>query len=96
MVQLTHKKIIMLLAIIMTIMVFSACTAQERARNFGGSETVTLEPGEKLEMITWKGDSLWYLTRPMREDETAETHTFKQDSSYGIFEGTVTIIEVEE
>lgn len=90
------KKIAMFLAVIVMIMVFSGCTSKEMARNYGGSETITLEPGEKLEMITWKENSLWYLTRPMREDETAETHVFKQDSSFGIFEGTVTIIEVEE
>ena len=47
-------------------------------------------------MITWKdGGSLWYLTRPMREDEKPETHVFKQSSSYGIFEGTVTIVELQ-
>ena len=53
-------------------------------------------PNEKLEEITWKDDSLWYLTRPMKEDEEAETHTFRQDSEWGVFEGTVTIIERKE
>lgn len=38
-------------------------------------------------------DSLWYLTRPMRDDEEPETHTFQQSSEFGVFEGTVTIIE---
>lgn len=52
-----------------------------------------LEPGEKLEEITWKDDSLWYLTRPMREDEAPETHVFQQSSQFGIFEGSVTVIE---
>lgn len=42
------------------------------------------------------GIIIWYLTRPMHEDETAETYEFKQDSSYGVFEGTVTIVEVED
>lgn len=90
------KKFITPLIIILTIITLSGCTSKERARSFGGTETITLEPGEKLEMITWKGDSLWYLTRPMHEDETAETYEFKQDSSYGVFEGTVTIVEVED
>lgn len=90
------KKFILFMAVIAMIMVFAGCTSKEMARNYGGSETITLDPGEKLEMITWKESSLWYLTRPMREDETAETYTFKQDSNYGIFEGTVTIIEVEK
>ena len=47
-------------------------------------------------MITWKDDSLWYLTRPMRADEFAETHVFEQSSAWGIFEGTVTIIESQK
>lgn len=36
-----------------------------------------LEPNQKLEEITWKDDSLWYLTRPMTDDDVAETHTFR-------------------
>lgn len=75
------------------VMTFTGCTAQEAAKNYGGSMTIELEPGVKLEEITWKDDSLWYLTRPMHSDEEPETHVFQQSSSYGIFEGTVTIIE---
>lgn len=91
------KKNAVCLAMLMTAILLSGCTSKETARNYGGSETITLEPGEKLEMIVWKESSLWYLTRPMREDETAETYTFnKQDSIYGIFEGPVTIIETEK
>lgn len=75
-------------------MIFSGC--QAITKSYGGNTTLTLDPGLKLEEITWKDDSLWYLTRPMRDDETAETHVFKQSSNYGIIEGTVTIIEQEE
>lgn len=69
---------------------------QGAARDWGGSMTIELEPNEKLELITWKEDSLWYLTRPMREDEEAETHVYKQSSEFGVFEGTVTIVETKE
>lgn len=55
--------------------------------------TLNLEPNQKLEEITWKDDSLWYLTRPMTDDDIAETHTFQQQSEFGIFEGTVIIVE---
>ena len=55
--------------------------------------TVHLEPNQKLEEITWKDDSLWYLTRPMMDNDIAETHTFQQSSNFGVFEGTVIIIE---
>ena len=54
------------------------------------------QPGQKLEEITWKDDSLWILSRPMREGETAETHKFYEDSQWGVFEGVVTIMEKEE
>lgn len=66
---------------------------QSVARNFGGDITLELEPGLKLEEITWKEDSLWYLTRPMREEEVTETHVFKQSSEWGVIEGSVTVVE---
>lgn len=69
---------------------------QYTTKSLGGDMTLTLEPNQKLEEITWKDGSLWYLTRPMREDEEAETHVFQQSSNFGVFEGTVTIIETKE
>ena len=66
------------------------------ARNYGGDITLKLEPNRKLENITWKEDSLWYLTRPMNENEQAITYTFEQSSEFGVFEGTVTVIESKE
>ena len=82
----------LLLTIILGLLLLVGCQATTRC--LGGNMTITLEPGQKLEEITWKDkNDLWYLTRPMREDETAEVHTFQQSSEFGIFEGTVTIIE---
>lgn len=69
---------------------------QTAAKNFGGSMTIDLDPNQKLEEITWKDDDLWYLTRPMTSDDNAETHTFQQSKDFGVFEGTVTIIEHKE
>jgi hypothetical protein len=65
-------------------------------RNLGGEMTVELEPGQKLEEITWKEDSLWILSRPMRDDEVPETHTFYEDAEWGVLEGKITVIEKEE
>ena len=62
------------------------------AKNFGGDYTVKLH-GEKLVNITWKDNQLWYLTRPMKEEDEAETYKLQEDSQYGLMEGTVTIIE---
>lgn len=80
-----------LLIAMMTVTLLSGC--QSAARNWGGTVKIELEPGQKLEMITWKGDSLWYLTRPMRAGKEAETHTFNESSKFGVLEGTVIVIE---
>lgn len=72
---------------------WSCANPQSRARNWGGDIEITLEPGEKLEEATWKDDDLWYMTRPMTEDEEPETHTFKVSTVFGVFEGTVTFVE---
>lgn len=49
--------------------------------------------GHKLVNVTWKSSNLWYLTRPLREDDILETYTFTESSSIGVMEGTVTIKE---
>lgn len=87
------KRLLILMALLSAIF-FTGCE-QEMAKNYGGSMEIKLDPGVKLEMITWKDDSLWYLTRPMEEGEHPETHIFQQSSNFGVFEGTVTIIESE-
>lgn len=89
------KKIwLCLMAALLTFSMLTGC--QTVAKDFGGDITITLEPRVKLEEITWKDDSLWYLTRPMRDDEEPETHIFQQSTNFGVFEGTVTIIETSE
>lgn len=86
------KRSFLIMMILSVMMLVSGCT-QEMTKSFGGDMTLHLEPNTKLEEITWKDDNLWYLTRPMTEDDIAVTHTFQQKSEFGIFEGTVTIIE---
>ena len=86
-----RNKIILLLVIFMFCL--CACTPNERARSFGGTDKIDLEEGQKLEEITWKEDTYWILTRDRREDEVAETHTFYAKSPYGIIEGKVIITE---
>ena len=86
------RKVLCILMIIAMCLSLCGCMSgcQGAARDLGGEVTIELPPNEKLEVITWKGDSLWYLTRPMREDEEAETHLYQQSSEWGIFEGTAT------
>lgn len=83
----------LLLIVTISIAALSFTGCQTTTKSFGGTTTIKLEPNTKLELITWKDDSLWYCTRPMREDEIAETHTYQQKSEFGVFEGTVAIIE---
>ena len=64
-------------------------------KNFGGDYTLKLPENEKLVMITWKDNSLWYLTKPMTEDDVAETYKFQESADLGIMEGTVTVIETK-
>ena len=78
-----------LLCAVLSLGLLTGCD-QGVARSLGGDMTL------ELEMITWKDDSLWYLTRPMQDGEEPETHTFQQSSEFGVFEGTVTIIESAE
>lgn len=84
------KKIV---TILMTIFVLTSCTENSRVKTFGGTGTINLPAGQKLVTVTWKGENLWYITRPMRQDELPETYKFQEESSYGIVEGTYNIIE---
>ena len=88
------RVVIALTAISMVVMSLTGC--QSVTKNYGGEMTVNLEPNQKLEEITWKDDSLWSLTRPMTDEDVAETHIFRQQKDFGVFEGTVTIVESKE
>lgn len=66
------------------------CTQQERARQLGGTATIDLPKGQKLVSVSWKGeDDLWYLTRPMRDEEQPETHEYIESHSWGYKSGKV-------
>lgn len=77
-----------------SVLLLSGCS-QWTARNFGGDYDVTLPENQKLVDVAWKEDSLWYLTRPMKDEEEAETYTFQEDAVMGVLEGTVTIKEIK-
>ena len=77
-------------------LIIGAAGCQSAAKNFGGDYTLKLPKNEKLVMVTWKDNSLWYLTKPMTEDDIAETYKFQESSDLGIMEGTVTVVETKE
>ncbi len=82
-----------LLVVVAVVLVCASCTQQYRARNFGGSMTITLQPGEKLMMATWKEDNLFYLTEPMEDDYVPKTKTLRESSSLGVLETTIKFVE---
>lgn len=86
------KKIV-LLVVMLAVVVLAGCTENQRAKGWGGKMNINLPPGEKLTLVTWKLEDLWYLTRPMKEGETAECYNFQEKSSFGMMEGTITLCE---
>jgi hypothetical protein len=73
-----------------------SCTDNSRARTWGGTETINLDPGVRLVNITWKGGektttSLWILTK--KDTTKPTTYSFKEKSSLGLMEGEVIIKE---
>jgi|WetSurSiteA1Bulk_404760.scaffolds.fasta_scaffold04624_3 hypothetical protein len=70
-----------------------SCTDQQRAKKFGGTAKIEMEPGKKLVIATWKDANLWLLTRPAQPGEPVETYEFVESSSFGLLEGKILIIE---
>jgi len=87
------KKIIAFVCATIMVCTLSSCTEQERIREFGGEMTITLEPGEKLMMVTWKDNHLFYLTEPMEPGYQPKKKTFRENSSWGMLESTVYFVE---
>ena len=81
------KKIIILLLTISICL--CSCTEQIRTRVSGGEITINHPTKQKLMMVTWKDNDLFYLTRPMSPDYVPVTKVFHESSSYGVIESTV-------
>lgn len=92
--RITTKAVLNIVTVILICVAIAYCFPYSiLTKRYGGSMDITLPPGEKLIEVTWKDTNLWYLTRPMRPNEMPETYTFKEDSTYGILKGTVTVRE---
>ena len=78
---------------LLTILSFSSCTEQERARNFGGKINIEVPAGYKVTSATWKESELFYFIEPMEEGYVPKEKKFIESSSYGIFESEVTFKE---
>ena len=84
-----------LFAVVLVAISLASCTENSRVKNWGGEGTINLPKGQKLVNVTWKETQIWYLTRPMDSTDVAETYQFHEESSYGVMEGTYTIIETK-
>ena len=82
-----------LFSILSILLLLSSCTENSRVKNWGGEGTINLPKGQKLVNVTWKESQIWYLTKPMDSSDVAETYSFHEESSYGVMEGTYTIVE---
>lgn len=82
------KKIIGGIALL-AVMWFSLTGCKSIAKSYGGTISIDVPKGQKVIEATWKDSDVWYLTRPMREDEKPEIFTFQEDSNLGIIEGKV-------
>lgn len=87
---------LMLVATVAAVLSLSSCTENARAKGWGGTATVDLPPNTRMVNATWKDQDLWYLVRPMREDEVAETSTLHEQSSFGVIEGKVIFKETKQ
>lgn len=90
------KKILIGVLLVVLMASLTACTSNTSARYYGGTTTINLDTNRKFVDITWKDDNLWVLTKPMIENDIAETYRFEEDSRYGVWEGTVIIKETKK
>lgn len=81
------------LLIILSLIFLSSCTENQMARRYGGTEHITLE-NKELVNLAWKQDQLWVLTKPMSEDHQPVIYSLKEKSSFGMIEGEVIIKEI--
>ena len=73
--------------IAITLLALVSCTDNQRARSFGGTETVKLEPNEKFINITWKQDNLWLIV----QDTVTGNYYAREKSNLGVLQGKVVI-----
>ena len=87
-------KILLAVSILLFLIIVAfASGCNFNAQKVGGNITIDLPPNTKFVNATWKNNSLWYVTRPARATDVADSYTFKEDSNFGILEGAVTFIE---
>ncbi len=74
-------------------LLFMGCTDNAKSKQFGGTQTIKLEKGQKFVNATWKEANIWIVTRDRHEGEPVESFTFKEKSNFGLVEGKVVFEE---
>ena len=86
---------VILVSLMVAMASLSGCGAI--ARHWGGTMNVDLPINTKLVNCQWDAhDNLWYITKPVTQQDTQETYEFKEDSNFGVMNGTVIIDEHKE
>jgi hypothetical protein len=83
----------LLISLLLGALILTTGCGQLTARKLGGTTTEQLPPNTKLVNVTWKENSLWLVTRPMRAEEQPETYEFKESAIFGLLEGKIVIKE---
>jgi len=86
------KKLFLLFVFVLTLV---SCTKNQRAKQWGGTADVTVEPNHKVVNVTWKDNDLWILVKPMAPNDVPETYMFYEKSSWGILNGKYVIKETK-
>ena len=76
------KKLSVLLS---AVAVFTSCTENQRAKQWGGTEEISLNKNEIVLNVTWKETEMWICTK----DTTTGITYFREKSNWGMMEGTV-------
>lgn len=63
------KIFIILVVVILIANLCSSCTSNQRAKEWGGTMTINVDPNYKVTMATFKGEAdMWYMIEPMEDD----------------------------
>ena len=76
---------ITMIAAAASMIALASCTDNQRARQFGGTESVDIPEGRIIVNCTWKQDDLWILTK----DTATGKMYFNEKSSWGVMEGEI-------
>lgn len=87
------KFLVTVIVSIVIVFSFLSCTENQRARTFGGTAIVNVEPGKKVIMATWKNEDLFYLVEDMDSDYVPHEKTLIESSSFGVIESKVVFKE---